>query len=526
MTPRRWVLALLAASTTSLGAQTIRGTVVDADSKLPIASVKMMLVDDAGADIMPGVRSDSLGAFALHAARAGSWRVRAMRIGYGPVVSDPVSLSVGGLAVMRLQMTTIAQRLLPVQVLERRQLSASELMSAAGFDLRESRGLGRFVSGARLAAMGRDGLHEIFATQFQPVLYVYADPVLGDVLRMRQGADQCAPEVFLDGRLLATAPGVAAIVDGPPPQTALDSMRAQMRIESEQTRVGADQMYALTLLSSLTANMLHGIEVYRANEVPPTSLGAWFGMTQATIRSCGAVAVWTKAGARSLVTARGVTSPGNAIQVISGTLIDYDTGKPISGRSVTLLSEGRDRIGVAAVTDERGDFTLRTGRAGELRLAAGGDGYLVSTTPTFRVSANEMVVVKLFVSGRQGVLAPLGVASRVLPQHIGVNSLAGFTYRRERAQAGTFFRAADVERLGARGLGDLLRTVDGFRSDCTPTYYLDGTRLTNDVQPTVGRLPIGNLFGVEAYARAADVPDIYADPASCAVVVLWTKRRR
>ena len=167
-----------------LAAQTIRGTVVDADTKLPIFAVSVTLIDDAGTEVPPSVRSDSLGNFVVHAARAGLWRVKAMRIGYGPVTSDPVSLPIGGLAVVRLQMTTVAQRLLPVQVVEQRQLSANELMSTSGFDLRQRRGLGRFLSGERLAAMGHDGLREVLATQFEPVLYVYADSVLGDVLRI------------------------------------------------------------------------------------------------------------------------------------------------------------------------------------------------------------------------------------------------------------------------------------------------------------------------------------------------------
>jgi len=277
-------------------------------------------------------------------------------------------------------------------------------------------------------------------------------------------------------------------------------------------------MYALQVLSSLTADVLHGIEVYRANETPPTSLGAWFGMTKASISPCGSVAIWTKAGARSVVAARNPVSSTRAVQVISGTLMDYDTGKPLAGRSVSLLSDARDNIGTPAVTDEHGDFSFRTGRLGELRLTAGGEGYLTSTTPTFRIAANELVVVKLFVSGRQGVLAPLGVAARVLPQHIGLTSLAGFTYRRERAQGGRFFRADEIVRSGAQSIIDLLRTSE-LPVGCTATFYLDGNRLTKnpDVAP-------GRVFGVEVYTSDADIPELFADSGTCAVVVIWTKR--
>jgi len=492
--------------------------VIDDASKLPIYSAAVTLLDDSGNDVRPGARSDSLGNFVLHASRAGQWRVKAMRIGFGPVTSDAVMLPIGGLAVVRLRMTTVAQQLLPVQVIEQRQLSANELMSTAGFDLRESRGLGRFLSGDRLAGMGRDNVRDVLATFFQPALYVYSDSVMGEVLRMRQGAAECSPEVFLDGRLLATAPPPGATLDGPAPVTAIDSMRAQMRLDSERFRLGASQMYALQVLSSLTTDALHGIEVYRANETPPTSLGAWFGMTKASISPCGSVAIWTKAGARSVVAARNPVSSRRAVQVISGTLLDYDTGKPLSGRSVSLLSDARDQIGTPAITDDRGDFLFRTGRLGELRLTSGGEGYLTSTTPTFRISANELLVVKLFVSGRQGVLAPLGVAARVLPQQIGLTSVAGFTYRRERAQGGRYFRAEDIERAGARSIVDLVRASE-LPAGCTPTYYVDGSRLAE--KPDVA---MSDVFGVEIYSRDAEVPELFADSGACALVVIWTKR--
>jgi hypothetical protein len=497
---------------------------VDEASKLPVSAVLVTILDDAGLEALPGIRSDSLGNFIVHASRAGTWRVKAVRIGYSPVTSDPVSLGVGGLAVVRLRMTTVAQQLLPVVVIEKRQLNAAELMSSTGFDLRQSRGLGKFLSGERLAGMGMDNVQEILATYFQPTLYVYNDPVLGDILHIRQGASECEPEVYLDGRLLATAPGPGAVVETTAPRTLIDSMRAQTRAQSDRIRVGFGQVSALTQLSALTADALHGIEVYRSNEVPPASLGAWFGMTKSSIRACGTVAVWTKRGAQSLVA-----------------LIDFDTGMPLANRAVSLLTEGRDPVGSAVMTDERGDFTVRTGRAGDLRLTAGGNEYLTSTTPPFRVSANEMVVVKLFVSAQNGVLAPLGVAARVLPQAIGVGSLAGFTYRRERALGGTFIRGSDIAASGAKSLADVVRSVPGIsisdaptpgtvaiardgRPACAPRYFVDGVQLGSDPRATIDALRLDRLFGLEVYTREIDVPSVFADGAPCAVIVVWTNR--
>lgn len=531
----------------SLGAQTIRGTVVDETSKLPIVSVLVSVLDDAGKELQPGTRTDSIGNFVVHAGRAGKWRVRAMRIGYSPIVSDPVELAVGSLAVVRLRMTTVAQQLVPVQIVERRQLNANELMSAAGYDLRESRRLGRFLGGARLAEMGQDGLREVLATNFQPALYVTNDPVLGEVIRIRQGANSCVPEIFLDGRLLSTAPKPRAIVGGPPPRTALDSLRAIMREESDSVRVAFDQQSASSILSSLTAAMVHGIEVYRSYEVPPTSLGAWFGMTKTAIKSCGTVAVWTKAGMQSVVTRRNVTAGGRPVQIVMGTLVDYDTGTPLAGRPVSLLNKANDLIGNPVFTDDRGDFTMRTSRAGELKLTAGGNGYLESTTASFIVSANELVLVKLFVSARNGVLAPLGVAARVLPQDVGPSSLAGFTYRRERGLGGNFFRAVDIEKRGAQSVVDILRGVEGVSiidspapqivfmagaggrrasdsgSNCVPVYYLDGRTVRGNLPTEISSLPVDRIFGVEVYVSESTIPPAFTDGGGCGLVVVWTK---
>jgi hypothetical protein len=534
------VLALLGAA--PVGAQTIRGTVIEETSKLPIQSVLITLVDASGADLLPGVRTDSMGTFIIHANQAGTWRVKGMRLGYRPMTSEPVSLAVGALAVVRLRMTTIAQQLLPVQVIENRQMTASELMSTIGFNQRESRGQGRFLSGERLEAMGRDGVREVLATQFQPTLFVFTDPVLGDVLRIRQGLGQCEPEVYLDGKLLATTPEPSALLTDPtPPANQLDSLRERMRVEWDQERRGFGQVYALTLLTSLPANALHGIEVYRGNELPPPSLGAWFGMTRATTRGCGTVAIWTKAGARSVVAARSGNATGRAIQVISGTLVDFDTGKPLVGIPVALLAENRDEIGKPVMSGEGGSFTLRTSRAGDFRLSAGGSDYATATTPAFGVSADEMVVVRFSLATRGGVLAPLGVAARILPQKIGVASRGGFTYRRERGQGGAFFRAADIERLGARSIIDVVRGVDGIgitdaprtgtivieqpgaAPRCTPVFYLDGRELGETAQSVIAEVPMTRVFGVEVYAKSSEIPGLFVDAGRCGVIVVWTK---
>jgi hypothetical protein len=517
-------------------AQSIKGTVIDDATKAPVPGVLITMVGDNGTTIPPGVRTDSAGAFIVHAARAGTWRVRTSRIGFAPVTSPPVRLDVGGLAVLRLRLTTITQPLAAVQIIERRQYNAAELMSTTGFDLRRQRDLGAFLGSDRLNAMGLDGLREVLATQLQPRLIVYNDPIVGDVLRIREGGRLCAPEIYLDGRLLATAPEPAPIIDTSTVSTALDSARAQSAAEAQYSRLAFSQVVALNTLAGLTAQAVHGIEVYRANEVPPTSLGAWFGLTKTSLQTCGTVAVWTKAGAMSVLSnIRPGAITTRPMQVISGTLVNYETGLPAgAGRAVTLLDEHLDEIGRPALTDDRGEFVIRTGRAGGLRLKAGDTTFIISTTPVFTVASNELLIVRLYVSTREPLVAPLGIASRVQPHNIGITSRAGFTYRRERAQAGVFLRDIDLARTRPTSILEALKGVQGVEVSagqaepislreggrrCRPALYLDGVSAATAVATGVA---VERVLGIEVYLQASQVPMPFPNEG-CGIIAIWTR---
>ena len=522
-------------------AQTVRGVIVDDSTKLPVIGAVVTLLDPSGKAVNEGTRSDSGGRFIIHAARPGTFRVRAARIGYQPLTSDAVRLTIGQLAVVRLRMTTLAQQLIPVRIVERRPMTAAELMSTTGFDLRQSKGLGTFLGGERLAAMGHDGLKEIFASQLQPTVYIRPDSVLGDVIRMRKGLGECAPEIYLDGRLLATAPEPVVEWDTSGLMTALDSIRFRMRVEGEDQRIAASQGYALSVLSNLRAIDLHGIEAYRSNQLPPASLGGWFGLTKTAIRTCGTVAVWTKGGL-GLPLASARNRRVNALQIITGNVVSYETGFPVPNVAVTLLSDGRDVVGETVHSDARGAFTIRTNRIGPLRLHAGSVGYNESTTPSVPLAADEMVVVKLYVSALQPVVAPLGVAARLRPKDLQITSAAGFTYRQARGLGGTFFTGEDIERLGARRLADLARPLQGVRMDgaaptdqitflrgddlprCRPLYYIDGKPVRDEVEATIGALAMGRVLGVEIYTDPEDAPPGFADiDPECGVIAIWMK---
>ncbi|HTE46017.1 MAG TPA: carboxypeptidase-like regulatory domain-containing protein, partial [Gemmatimonadaceae bacterium] len=80
---RSSILALsLSLGAAVAGAQTIRGVVVDQADK-PVPGVVMQLIDSAS-NVAGRTLSNERGEFRLATTRAGSYRVRTMRIGYRP----------------------------------------------------------------------------------------------------------------------------------------------------------------------------------------------------------------------------------------------------------------------------------------------------------------------------------------------------------------------------------------------------------------------------------------------------------
>src|SRR5580765_3553770 len=97
--------ALVPLLATIVAGQTIRGVVVD-QGDTPLAGVVMQLVDSAS-NVAGRTLSNERGEFRIVAARAGTYRVRTMRIGYRPATSDAFVLPAGGEVAQRLVLTGI-----------------------------------------------------------------------------------------------------------------------------------------------------------------------------------------------------------------------------------------------------------------------------------------------------------------------------------------------------------------------------------------------------------------------------------
>ena len=109
------VSALLALSTTSASAQTVRGTVLDSLTGAPVRDALVTLIGDDGA---PHARALSLeaGAYAVAAPVAGRYSIRTKRIGYRAVQSPPFDIAAGEVRLQDIRAPTIRVQLPSVTV--------------------------------------------------------------------------------------------------------------------------------------------------------------------------------------------------------------------------------------------------------------------------------------------------------------------------------------------------------------------------------------------------------------------------
>ncbi len=93
--------------TTSLGAQSVRGTVVRPSDSGPVAGVVVLLVDARDAVVARALTNER-GEYRVAAPAAGTYRERTLRIGYRPYTSEPFVLSSAVEVVHRLSLENVA----------------------------------------------------------------------------------------------------------------------------------------------------------------------------------------------------------------------------------------------------------------------------------------------------------------------------------------------------------------------------------------------------------------------------------
>jgi len=93
-----WLLTL----TGTVGAQSIQGLLVDADTGHPISGALLVLTDDEGESVNKTM-SDAAGAYSLEAPAPGSYRIRTDRIGFTSSTTDWIEIAVGEAIAFRVE---------------------------------------------------------------------------------------------------------------------------------------------------------------------------------------------------------------------------------------------------------------------------------------------------------------------------------------------------------------------------------------------------------------------------------------
>ena len=543
------LIIALTSGANSLQAQVIRGSVEDS-SGMPLNDVIVSLLISNTDSVLRSTRTGNSGDFSINVARAGRYRIRLNRIGYAQQTSSPVDLRPAEIITLRFTMAVTTVTLAPVTIVERRSVTMAELMSATGFDMRQSKYPMNAIDAEQLAGEGTLDFETLILNYAMRGL-VIEDDTLGRSMRMTRfdrtrGRVQCFPEVYLDGFVLAMGGDLEVI--GNPGQAIL----------------------ALSKLGSMGAHQFYGIEAYRGTEVPPAGLGGFFGINSlraSTISSpvadttsisttianpaglgpCGVVAVWTKVGRDKALIAERARADGGATQVIRGRIVDFYTGGIINGATVTLMSELGAKIEEPVRVDSLGNFRIETKQYSKVRLDVKSTAYQSLTTPPVSIDPEELLSVELTLAYDKRPVAPLRLVSREYPRNYPRTAANGFSFRARRAVGGTYFDSVQVERSGATRVVELLAGVTGISVNlatpsvtfskpaarpvrgalpvmepCTPMFFSNG-ELERDAQRVLSVAP-AQIRGIEVYPTSAEVPIAFRmGSTGCGVVAIWTR---
>ena len=214
---------------------------------------------------------------------------------------------------------------------------------------------------------------------------------------------------------------------------------------------------------------------------------------------------------------------------IRGRVVDSETGVGIAEASINIRNGA-----MTLTTDSAGRFEARNVPAGDARVLIQKLGFLPGD---YRIrvpeSGESEKIFSLDFTGQK--MAPIAVQARaeqVMARY------KDFETRRQRGM-GAFLRWDQLTNEKFGSVGDALRSIRGVRiqciqdsfechavmarsQNCRPVWVIDGTEASSFNENT----PIRDVYGIEVYRGAGEVPGEYAGSnAACGVIVVWTKSR-
>jgi hypothetical protein len=205
-------------------------------------------------------------------------------------------------------------------------------------------------------------------------------------------------------------------------------------------------------------------------------------------------------------------------------IIDDETGDPIPEAFIRI--KGRQPL----FADPRGRATVDSLALGRHEAEFGAIGYEARKDYLFvQEGASPERRIGLTFTGEK--LPDLIVEARqekLYPRY------ADF-HRRQQQGGGYYITWRDIRDKGYTRLGDALRTVRGVRvrcptadcviemerSACLPRVWVDGRQSDYFGANT----PVGDVYGIEVYRGASEMPAEYIGNGMCGAVIIWTKNR-
>jgi hypothetical protein len=226
--------------------------------------------------------------------------------------------------------------------------------------------------------------------------------------------------------------------------------------------------------------------------------------------------------------------------VVSGTVVDAQTGAPLALASVRLNGER------GVVTGPDGNFRIDAERArwGVNSLAVTRMGYAPMQAELWVAEPEPVLDLDIALVATAVHLSELIVQgdSATLPS----GRMRGF-YDRMSNAAGDFITQEDIEDRKPRRVTELFRTVPGVyvttnpggggyrirmrravsgnRSQCRPLIFIDNMRTHEDFADRLDSVVWPEMvLGIEVYVGTARVPTEFNQTGSeCGVVVIWTR---
>lgn len=258
MTRKRFSMSLVAAlGALSLvgapgAAQTLRGTILDADTGDPVALAYVGLLG-GDRDVVVADLADDGGAFTLTAPEAGEYFLYVRGSGYEPLMDGLFELGRNGVFDVRVGLTPEPIELEPVSVDARRSVSRLE---ASGFYDRVLTAPGHFLGRDDVTRVGGSLISEVLRS----IPHVQIDasrPLIGPnamqgaSVIMRRGTGRCSPTLYIDRHVVATG--------------ALEPVRPDDYVSSSE---------------------VEAVEIYTSASDVPVEFDA--------INDCGVILIWTR----------------------------------------------------------------------------------------------------------------------------------------------------------------------------------------------------------------------------------------